>query len=147
MAVNQYDLGYNHFFEQKTPMTSEALKASHPIFRNGYRKAMEDYNKRTNKTFPTVLFDIPRRPEVFVPEWSDILAATRRPRYAKLHYPHMAPMLNMIVKSVDMNKHRVKRYKDVLMLIDEAFNFVLQYGYDTGVLDMKDLKQYNYTPK
>lgn len=147
MAVNQYELGYNYFFSQDVPMTSEALKSSHPLFRNGYRKAMEDYNRKTNRNFPTVLFDIPRRPSVFVPEWSDILAATRRPRYAKLHQAHMSPLLNMIVKSVDLNKHRIKRYKDVLAMVDEAFEFVLQYGYDNGILDTKDLKQYNYTPK
>lgn len=146
-ADQQYRLGYDHFYDAVAPMTSEQLKQAHPLFRRGYRTAQQDYNKRNNKSFPTTLYDIPRRPEVFVPDWNDILAATRKPRYARLHLPHMAPVLNLIVRSVEKKKHLVTRYSDVVQMVSEAFEIVLQYGYDEGVLDARDLKQYNYDPK
>lgn len=146
-ADQQYRLGYDHFYSQNTPMTQEQLKQVHPRFRHGYRDAQEEYNKRNNKSFPLSLYDIPRRPEVFVPDWNDIMAATRKPRYAKLHKPEMQPVLAMIIRSVENNKHKVKRYSDVIQMVSEAFDIVLQYGYDEGVLNLRDLKQYNYTPK
>lgn len=143
----QYRLGYDHFYDSVAPLTSDQLKQAHPLFRRGYRTAQQDYNKRNNKAFPTTLYDIPRRPEVFVPDWNDIMAATRKPRYARLHLPHMQPVLALIVRSVENNKHKVTRYSDVVQMVSDAFEIVLQYGYDEGVLDARDLKQYNYDPK
>lgn len=150
MAENtQFNLGREYFQDKNNAvLTPEQLKMCHPLFRQGYRSAQEDYMKKNNQNFPTVLFDIPKRSEVFVPDWNDILAATRRPRFNKLHtVPELAPVLNELIKSVENNKHKIKRYKDVVRLVDEKFDLILQYGYDCGILDEKDLVQYNYTPK
>lgn len=147
--TNQYNLGYAFFQDKNNEVLSnEQLKQMHPVFRRGYRTAQEDYMKKTNRNFPTVLADIPKRSEVFVPDWNDILAATRRPRFAKLHeVPELAPVLNEIIKSVENRKHLIKRYADVVRLVNEQFDLVLQYGYDCGVLDEHDLSKYNYSPK
>ncbi|AQW88624.1 hypothetical protein pEaSNUABM50_00097 [Erwinia phage pEa_SNUABM_50] len=148
MANNdQYKTGYD-FFQKSTELLSpEQLKQMHPLFRRGYRTAQEDLMKKSNKTFPTVLSDIPRRPVTFVPDVKDILAATRRPRMNKLHLPQMEPILNLLVSSVEREKDKITRYADVVRLVDEKFNIILQYGYDSGVLNEHDLKQYNYDPK
>lgn len=146
---NQYQIGYDFFQDKRNEtLSNEQLKQMHPLFRRGYRTAQEDYMKKTNRNFPTVLSDIPKRPEVFVPDWNDILAATRRPRFSKLHNtPALQPVLNEIIRSVENKKHLVKRYSDVVRLVNEAFDVVLQYGYDCGILDENDLSKYNYVPK
>lgn len=149
MSSEQYKLGYDFFQNKENEILSnEQLKHMHPIFRRGYRTAQSDHLKKTNVIFPTVISDIPRRPEVFVPDWNDILAATRRPRYNKLHtIPALAPVLNLLIKSVEDNKHKVKRYSDVMRMVDEGFDIILQYGYDSGILDDNDLAKYNYVHK
>lgn len=149
MATNdQYNLGYKMFQDSSELLSAEQLKTMHPLFRRGYRTAQSDFLKKNNTTFPTVISDIPRRPEVFVPDWNDILAATRRPRFMKLHnIPALAPVLNELIKAVDNNKHKIKRYSDVLRMVDEGFDIILQYGYDSGILDENDLAKYNYVHK
>ncbi len=146
---NQYNLGYSFFQDKNNEVLSQdQLKHMHPLFRRGYRTAQDDYMKKTSRNFPTVLSDIPTRPEVFVPDWNDILAATRRPRFNKLHNtPALAPVLNEMIKAVENKKHLIKRYSDVVRLVNEAFDIVLQYGYDSGILDEHDLSKYNYAPK
>lgn len=150
MATNdQYTLGYTFFQDKRNePLTPEALKQMHPFFRRGYRTAQEDQMKKNNQNFPFVLSDIPTRGEVFVPDWNDILAATRRPRFNKLHnIPALAPVLNELIKAVEKNKDKVRRYSDVVRMVDEGFDIILQYGYDSGILDEHDLSKYNYVPK
>lgn len=147
MSQVQYNEGYNAFFATEGKLSLDDLKAQSSFFRKGFRKAQEDSLKNTESAIPTVLYDIPKQPTVFVPQWTDILAATRRPRFAKLHQDHMSPWLNLIIKMVENNSHKVKRYSDVVRFVDEAFDKVLQYGYDEGILNETDLKQYNYIPK
>ncbi|SOK58365.1 hypothetical protein [Yersinia phage fHe-Yen9-04] len=148
MANNdQYKLGYSYFQESTELLSPEQLKQMHPLYRRGYRTAQEDLMKKTHKNFPTVLSDIPRIPVAFVPEYSDILAATRRPRMNKLHLPQMEPVLNLLITSVEKKKDQIKRYADVVRLVDEGFDVILQYGYNCGILTEYDLSQYNYEPK
>jgi hypothetical protein len=148
MSTNHYNLGYEFFQEKKNEVLSnEQLKQMHPLFRRGYRTAQEDFMKRNNRSFPITLANIPTRGETFVPSWNDILAATRRPRFQKLHAPHMAPVLNMLIKSVEDNSSDIKRYADVVRKVDEGFDIILQYGYDCGILDSNDLSKYNYIAK
>ena len=147
--TEQYKQGYDFFQNKENEVLSnEQLKQMHPLFRSGYRSAQEEYLKKTNRNFPLVLSDIPKRADVFVPSWNDILAATRRPRFNKLHNtPQLAVMLNEIIKSVERNKHKIKRYADVVRMVDEKFDIILQNGYDCGILDEYDLSKYNYKPK
>lgn len=147
MSQVQYNEGYSAFFATEGKMALDDLKAQSSFFRKGFRKAQEDSLKSSGVKIPTVLYDIPKRPSNFVPTWNDILAATRRERFKKLHQDHMSPVLNMIIKAVEQNSSDVKRYSDVVRKVDEAFDIVLQYGFDEGVLTEHDLKQYNYSPK
>lgn len=150
MSTNdQYTLGYTFFQDRRNERLSpEALKQMHPFFRRGYRTAQEDQMKKTNTNFPFVLSNIPVRSNLFVPDWNDILAATRRPRFAKLHnIPALNPVLNELIKSVENNKHKIRRYADVVRMVDEGFDIILQYGYDCGILDEHDLSKYDYVPK
>lgn len=147
MSIDQYKQGYEYFAKSGEVLSSEQLKQMSPLFRRGYRTAQSDSLKKTNKNFPLTLFDIPRRPQVFVATWSDIMAATKRQRFNKLHAQHMQPLLNLLIKSVEKESNQITRYKDVLRLVDEKFNTILQYGYDIGILNEFDLKQYNYVPK
>lgn len=146
---NQYNLGYDFFQDKNNEVLSnDQLKQMHPLFRRGYRTAQEDYMKKHNRNFPTVLADIPKKSDVFVPTWNDIMAATRRPRFAKLHNtPELKPMLNEIVNSVEKRTHRIKRYSDIIRLVNEALDTILQHGYDIGILDEHDLSKYDYVPK
>ncbi|QCW18806.1 hypothetical protein SEPL_298 [Salmonella phage SE_PL] len=147
MSTNQqYKEGYQ-YFKENGAMDLDLLKQRSPLFRSGYRSAQEEAAKKNNGTFPTTLYDIPRRPENFVPTWNDILAATRRPRMRKLHADHMIPLLNLLIREVEKNCADVTRYSDVLKKVDTAFDIMLQYGYDEGILDERDLKQYDYVPK
>lgn len=148
MSTNeQYQTGYA-FFTENPNLTSEQLKQVSPLFREGYRTAQSDNLKRSNKSFPLVLSTIPRCENKFNPTWNDILAATRRPRFAKLHnIPELNVVLNGIIKAVELKSDQIHRYKDVVRLVDEAFDLILQYGYDCGVLNEHDLKKYNYEPK
>lgn len=144
---NQYDDGYSYFNTNTELLSPEHLKQKHPLFRRGYRTAQEDLQRKNTSRFPSSISEIPKHSEVFNAEYRDILAATRRPRFQKLHYAHMAPVLDMLIKSVENKKSEIKRYNDVVRLVDQAFDIILQYGYDCGVLDEIDLKQYNYSPK
>jgi len=148
MATNdQYALGYA-CFQSNEVLSNEQLKQMHPLFRRGYRTAQEDHLKKTNQSFPFVLSNIPTRAEVFVPDWNDILAATRRPRFAKLHnIPALTPVLNEIIRAVENNKHKITRYSDVVAMVNKGLDIVLQYGYESGILDEHDLSKYNYVPK
>lgn len=148
MANNdQYNLGYKYFQENSELLSNESLKQMHPLFRRGYRTAQEDLMKKHNKVFPMVLSDIPQLTTKFVPDTYSILAATRRPRMMKLHNPKMEPVLNLLVKTVEDKQDSIRRYGDVVRMVDEGFDIILQYGYDCGVLNVTDLKQYNYEPK
>lgn len=146
MSNQQYNEGYQ-YFKQNGTMDMDLLKQRSPLFRSGYRSAQEEAAKKSTGTFPTTLYDIPRRSANFVPTWNDILAATRRPRMNKLHAEHMQPLLNLLIREVEKNCSDVTRYSDVLKKVDTAFNIMLQYGYDEGILDERDLKQYDYSPK
>lgn len=147
MSQAQYNDGYNAFFATDGKMALDDLKAQSSFFRKGFRKAQEDSLKSSSVQIPTVLYDIPKRPANFVPTWNDILAATRRERYKKLHQEHMSPVLNILIKAVEDNSADIKRYSDVVRKVDEAFDIILQYGFEEGILNEYDLKQYNYTPK
>lgn len=145
MSQAFYQQGYDAFIGKQV-FTDEQLKHQHTLFRTGYRAAQADAMKKNNVIFPTQLYDIPKRPEVFKPEWQDIMAATKRPRFKKLHTTEGKWVLSAIMKSVEARCDEVVRYKDVLRLVDEAFDRVLQYGFDEGVLSTEDCQQYNYTP-
>lgn len=138
--------GYDYFFSNPS-LTPEQLKQQSTFFRLGYRAAMADSAKKSQSPFPTTLYDVPRRNERFVPDWNDILAATRKPRMRKLHADHMAPVLHLLIKHVELQKDQVYRYSDVVRLVEEGFDKLLQIGYDEGILNAYDLKQYNYVPK
>lgn len=142
----QFNEGYQ-YFKQNGAMDMELLKQRSPLFRNGYRNAQEEAARKSTGVFPTTLYDIPRRPENYSPTWNDILAATRRPRMQKLHQEHMQPLLHLLVREVEKNCADVTRYADVLKKVDTAFEILLQYGYDEGILDARDLKQYDYVAK
>lgn len=146
MSTDQYNEGYQ-YFKQNGMLSTELLKQRSPLFRRGYHTAQEESAKKTTGTFPTTLYDIPRRPENFKPTWNDILAATRRPRMNKLHLEHMEPLLFLLIREVEKNCADVTRYADVVSKVDTAFNIMLQYAYDEGILDKRDLQQYNYVPK
>lgn len=142
----QFNEGYQ-YFKQNGTMDMELLKQRSPLFRNGYRNAQEEAARKSTGVFPTTLYDIPRRPENYTPTWNDIMAATRRPRMKKLQQEHMQPLLTFLVRHVEMNCSDCTRYADVLKKVDTAFDIMLQYGYDEGILDERDLKQYDYVPK
>ena len=112
-------------------------------FNNGIVYTQEEL-KQCN---PTVLFDVPKRPEIFKPTWVDIMSAMKRPRYHRLHSNEGRWLMFGIAKHIETRTSEIKRYKDVLTMVDEAFDYVLQYGYDEGVLTAQDCEQYNYTPK
>ena len=146
MSNEQYKLG-KEAFKTNQQMSAEQLKMQHTLFRQGYREAAAEAMKKNNVTFPTTLYDIPKRAEVFKAAWTDILAATKRPRFAKLHTDEGRWLLFGIVKAVEAQSDQITRYKDVVKLVDQAFDLVLQYGYDEGVLTITDCEQYNYTPQ
>lgn len=138
--------GYQ-YFKQNGAMDIDQLKQRSPLFRNGYRNAQEEAARKSTGTFPTVLYDIPRKPENYTPTWNDIMAACRRPRMMKLQQTHMQPLLFLLATSVEKNSSDCTRYSDVLKKVDAAFDIMLQYAYDEGILDSNDLKQYDYIPK
>lgn len=143
----QRNEGYNYFFSN-TPLTVAELKEKSPFFRLGYRAAQADSAKKTgDQSFPTTLYEVPRRPERFVPDWNDILAATRKERMRKLHTDQLRPVLNALILHVEHQKNDIYRYSDVVRLVEEGFDRILQLGYDEGILNSTDLKQYNYVPK
>lgn len=145
MSQEQYNAG-QLAYDNKVVFTPDQLKTQHPLFRQGYRSRQAEAMKRNNVTFPTQLYDIPKLPSGFNTEWQDIMAATKRPRFNRLHSPEGRWVLNAIMKSVESRSNEIERYKDVLRLVDEAFDRVLQYGFDEGVLTVEDCQQYNYTP-
>lgn len=145
MSNAQYKEG-SAAFKNKVVFNNEQLKSQHPLFRQGYRAAQAEAMKKNNVTFPTTLYDIPKRPSVFKAEWTDIMAATKRPRFAKLHTDEGRWLLMEIMKAVENQSHKIVRYKDVVAMVDKAFDLVLQYGYDEGVLTVSDCEKYQYTP-
>lgn len=145
--VEQRKQGYDYFFSNAN-LTNEDLKKQSIFFKVGYRAAQAEFAKKTGvKPFPTTLYDVPQRPARFVPEWTDIMAATRRERLRKLHADHMRPVLIELIKHVELQKDKIYRYADVVRLVDEGFDKILQIGYDEGILNAHDCKQYNYVPK
>ncbi|MFS8319760.1 hypothetical protein ACMG5I_02420 [Escherichia coli] len=145
MSNAQYKDGYDAY-KAKVVLSAEQLKMQHPLYRQGYRAAQAEAMKKSNVTFPTTLYDIPKRPHIFKAEWTDIMAATKRPRFAKLHTDQGRWLLIGIMKAVENQSHKISRYKDVIAMVDKAFDLVLQYGYDEGVLTVADCEQYQYTP-
>lgn len=142
----QYELG-KVSFNNGIVYTQEELKQCNPLFRTGYKAAQQAAMLRNNNISPTVLFDVPKRPEIFKPTWVDIMSAMKRPRYHRLHSTEGRWLMFGIAKHIETRTSEIKRYKDVLNMVDEAFDYVLQYGYDEGVLTAQDCEQYNYTPK
>ncbi|EMR6008890.1 hypothetical protein WJW27_005763 [Escherichia coli] len=145
MSNAQYKDGYDAY-KAKVVLSAEQLKMQHPLYRQGYRAAQAESMKKNNVTFPTTLYDIPKRPHIFKAEWTDIMAATKRPRFAKLHTDEGRWLLMGIMKAVENQSHKIVRYKDVVAMVDKAFDLVLQYGYEEGVLTVADCEQYQYTP-
>lgn len=143
----QRQQGYDYYFSEGAKLTPEQLKQQSTFFRLGYRAAMADSAKKSTSPFPTTLYDVPRRPERFNAGWNDILAATRKERMRKLHADHMAPVLNLLIQHVELQKDEIYRYSDVVRLVEEGFDKILQIGYDEGILTVHDCKQYNYVPK
>lgn len=144
--VDQYKLGYEEFKKNSTH-TNEYIKQQHPLWRSGYRKAQQDFSKQNNLVLPNKLYDVQPRNHVYCPTWNDIMAATRRPRYRKLHSDNMQPLLYLLVREVENKKDVLTSFAKVRTEVDKAFDIILQYGYDHGILDLKDLAQFDYEPK
>ena len=146
--TDQYQKGYTYFYEHESTLTNDQLKQLPQLFRRGYRTAQEEYNRKNNSnTIPTTLYNVPKKPSTFTVTWNDIMAATRRPRYDKLHREHMKPLLLMLVSAIDKNSDKIYQYSDVVQMVDDAFDIILQFSYDNGILTTTDLEQYNYSPK
>lgn len=144
--VDQYKLGYEEF-KTKPNHGMEYIKQQHPLWRSGYRKAQQDFSKQNNLVLPNKLYDVEKRDHVFCPTWNDIMAATRRPRYKKLHSDVMRPVLFALIKAVENNKDKLTSFAQVRGEVDKAFDLLLQAGYESGILNEKDLAQYDYEPK
>lgn len=146
MSVDQYNLGYAEFKSQGE-LSNEAIKAQHPVWRAGYRAALLDHQKKQNIHIPLELYEVQAKTHVYTPTWDDIMAASKRYRYRKLHKDHMYPLLSMMVREVEKHKDEIHSYSQVREMFDKAFEIVLQYGYDLGILNKRDLKQYDFIPK
>ncbi len=144
--VDQYKLGYEEF-KTKPNHGMEYIKQQHPLWRSGYRKAQQDFSKQNNLVLPNKLYDVQIRQHVYSPTWNDIMAATRRPRYKKLHSDVMKPVLYALIKAVEDQKESLTSYALVLREVDKAFDIILQVGFESGILNQKDLAQYDYEAK
>lgn len=146
MAVDQYKLGYEEY--KNTPThTNEYIKQQHPLWRAGYRKSQQDHAKLNQLTIPNKLYEVQRTNHVYCPTWNDIMAATRKPRYSKLHKDELQPLLFLLISEVEKKKDQLTSYSKVREAVDVGFNIILQYGYDQGILNRKDLEKLDYVPK
>lgn len=148
MSEQQYKDGYNAFMSGQI-MDGAVLKSQHPLFRRGFRTAQQEASAKMTAGFPTTLSDIPASsPRTkYNASWDDIVSATKRPRFHRLHSKRMEPILLMMMRAVDAKQEQIYSYSDVTRMMDKAFDIVLQYGYDEGILAEFDLKQYYYVPK
>lgn len=145
--TDQYKLGYDSF-NLGNVMSMDDLKKMHPFFRRGYRTAQQEASSKLQHKFPTVLYDIPTKEmkKKYNPSWDDIVSSTKRPRFNRLQSKRMEPILMMMMRAVDAKKDKIYSYSDVTRMMDKAFDIVLQYAYDEGILNEFDLKQYFYVP-
>lgn len=148
MSDKQYNDGYDAFINGEV-LDGTVLKSKHPLFRRGYRAAQQEASHKLTSGFPSVLFNIPKKEKTtkYNPTWDDIVSASRRPRFSRLHKKELEPILLMMMRAVDQKKDKIKSYSDVTRMMDRAFDIVLQYGYDQKILNDVDLKQYQYIPK
>lgn len=144
--ITQYNLGYAEF-KDKPNHSADYIKQQHPLWRSGYRKAQQDHAKKNTLVLPTKLYDVEKRTHVYSPTWNDIMAATRRPRFQKLHKDELHPLLLLLVKSIENHKDKITSYAQLRDEVDKAFDIILQAGYDSGILNEKDLLKYDYEPK
>lgn len=130
-------------------MDGSVLKSQHPLYRRGYRSAQQEASAKLTSGFPTTLSDIPSTEpkKKYNASWDDIVSATKRPRFHRLHSKRLEPILLMMMRAVDAKQEQINSYADVTRMMDKAFDIVLQYGYDEGILTEFDLKQYYYVPK
>lgn len=145
-GIDQYALGYTAY-KADSNMSPEMLKSQHTLFRSGYRKAQQDASKRDQVLLPHELWQVTKRTHVYVPTWNDILAATRRPRYRKLHHSYMKPMLFAVIRTVEEKAHELNSFSMVRAEVDKVFESILQYSFEQGILTESDLKKFDYEPK
>lgn len=148
MTDKLYDAGYSAYIECGE-MTQEFIKSQPYLWRAGYQRAvLDNLNAKNTSSISLTLYEVKDKTKPpYVPTYSDILGATRRPRFEILHRRELNPLLNMLVNSVEKKIDRLHSYREVLNAVDDAFDIILQYGYDNGILDKKDLEKYMYNPK
>lgn len=145
---NQYDAGYNAFVTEGK-QSDEFVKQQPYLWRSGYNRAvLDDQQKNASPLLSTTLYPVNYNKHVYKPTYNDIMGATRQPRLRKLHdVRELLPVLHSVVSSVEKRADTITSYSQVVSLVNDAFDLVLQYGYDEGVLNSVDLAKYNYEPK
>lgn len=142
-----YTSGYNAFYTDES-LSDEFLKMQPYQFRVGYQRAKQDYESNTdNLSLPLVIQQVNRQKPSANISYNDIIQVTKRPYTIALHHPQLRPVLSLLVRSIEDNIDQVPTYMELIRVVERGFNIILQYGYDEGVLDLDDLKQYGYKPR
>lgn len=147
MAVDYYKMGYSA--QLAGGMTPAQVKQQHPLFRAGFNAAAKQAEIRSQTIQEVRVQKVDHKVEVeYDLQWKDIMSVLSFHPWNVLHRkPELNILHTAIARSVDKRKNEIKRYGDIIDMVRQYWELMLEHGYAEGILNVTDLKQYNYVPK
>lgn len=147
MSLDYTALGRTAF---QDGMSEEEIKHQHPQFRAGWRAAKKQFDAQ-NQPISSLR---PEKVERIDPDnkwtlqWADLTAISG---YHPWNVLEQRPQLRVLAKAARTliweRRDEIEHFGDAVKMYRVMWEGMLQQGYDGGVLDLNDLKQYDFTPK
>ncbi len=131
-------------------MTEEQIKTQHPQFRSGWREAKRVHEARTapismlrpekvEKPDPDYKYEL---------KWAELTAISKYHPWNVLERKSKLKVLAVGARrAIWARRDEVTSYGQAVQMMRVIWEGLLQQGFEEGILDKKDLAQYDYTPK
>lgn len=146
MSIDYMALGRTAF---KEGMLEEDIKTQHPQFRSGWREAKKLFDAQ-NKPISALRPERVERPDPDMKwelSWADLTAISGYHPWNKLeHHPRLRVLAAAARRVIWDRRQEVAHFGDAVKMMRIMWEGMLQQGYDEGILDLNDLKQYKFVP-
>lgn len=146
MSTEQYNQGYQAFSDG---MSEDQVKHQHPMFRAGWRDAQHNVKARNISTDSLKCVKVDKNEKVpYTLKWNDLNSALHYKPWAVLQTKDELQVLGTAMRNIIWKKKdEITSFSQVMHMIKTMWFGILETGYNEGILNEYDLKQYDYIPK
>lgn len=131
-------------------MTEDQIKTQHPQFRSGWREAKRVHEART-APISTLRPEKVERPDPdykYELKWAELTTICKYHPWNVLERKRPLRVLAVAARRVIWDRRdEITSFGQAVQMMRVMWEGILQQGYDEGILDKKDLAQYDFEPK